>query len=705
MTKHKLVIAEKPSVAMSLAAVLGATERKDGYLEGSGYLVSWCVGHLLELAQPEAYKEQYAKWRYEDLPILPENWKYEVPKDKKTQLALLCRLMKDKRVDSVVCATDAGREGELIFRLVYEYAGCNKPMERLWISSMEDAAIREGFDRLRPGSDYDKLYDAAVCRAGADWLIGINATRLFSVLYGVTLNVGRVMSPTLALLVQRESDIESFISKPFYVPEITCGGFTASGEKMTERSEAEKIRMDCDHNSAFVRSVEKQVKTIQPPRLYDLTTLQRECNRIYGYTAQQTLDYVQSLYEKKLATYPRTDSQYLTKDMQATAASLILWLRDNMTFGKGYAGEPDIDRVTDDSKVTDHHAIIPTVEIARTDLSELPSGERDVLTLLAVRLLCATTQVHRFEAVTAILDCQGYTFTAKGKTILQSGWKEVERIHRMSIRQSETEHKENEAVALPVLQEGQTFEAVSASLREGKTSPPKHYTEDTLLSAMETAGAEDMPEDAERKGLGTPATRAATLEKLVSAGFVQRKKKQLIPTEKGKNLIAVLPDNIKSPILTAEWESMLKQVEHGELSATSFMDQIADMSRTLVKEHTAPEERFADLFPSSKGTVHEAVGVCPRCGAPVYEGKKGFFCDNRECSFALWKDNRFFSSKKKSITKSVAAALLKEGRISMSGLYSEKTGRTYDAEVILDDTGGKYVNFKLEFPVKKGRRK
>lgn len=701
----KLVIAEKPSVAMSLAAVLGATERKDGYLEGSGYLVSWCVGHLLELAQPETYKEQYAKWRYEDLPILPENWKYEVPKDKKTQLALLCRLMKDKRVDSVVCATDAGREGELIFRLVYEYAGCNKPMERLWISSMEDAAIREGFDHLRPGSDYDKLYDAAVCRAGADWLIGINATRLFSVLYGVTLNVGRVMSPTLALLVQRESDIESFISKPFYVPEITCGGFTASGEKMTERSEAEKIRMDCDHNSAFVRSVEKQVKTIQPPRLYDLTTLQRECNRIYGYTAQQTLDYVQSLYEKKLATYPRTDSQYLTKDMQATAASLILWLCDNMPFGKGCAGEPDIDRVTDDSKVTDHHAIIPTVEIARTDLSELPSGERDVLTLLAVRLLCATTQANRFEAVTAMLDCQRYTFTAKGKTILQSGWKEVERIHRMSIRQSETEHRENEDAALPVLKEGQTFETVSASLREGKTSPPKHYTEDTLLSAMETAGAEDMPEDAERKGLGTPATRAATLEKLVSAGFVQRKKKQLIPTEKGRNLIAVLPDNIKSPILTAEWESMLKQVEHGELSATSFMDQIADMSRTLVKEHTAPEKCFADLFPSSRETAHEAVGVCPRCGAPVYEGKKGFFCNNRECCFALWKDNRFFSSKKKSITKSVAAALLKEGRISMSGLYSEKTGKTYDAEVILDDTGGKYVNFKLEFPIKKGRRK
>ena len=700
-----LVIAEKPSVAQTIAAVLGAKEKKDGFLTGSGYIVSWCVGHLVGLSEAAAYGEQYKKWSYDSLPILPQEWKYTVAADKEKQFKTLKELIHRADVSEVVNACDAGREGELIFRFVYEMAGCKKPMRRLWISSMEDSAIKEGFSRLKNGEEYDALFASALCRAKADWLIGINATRLFSVLYGVTLNVGRVMSPTLALLVQRESDIESFISKPFYVPEITCGGFTASGEKMTERSEAEKIRMDCDHNSAFVRSVEKQVKTIQPPRLYDLTTLQRECNRIYGYTAQQTLDYVQSLYEKKLATYPRTDSQYLTKDMQATAASLILWLRDNMPFGKGYAGEPDIDRVTDDSKVTDHHAIIPTVEIARTDLSELPSGERDVLTLLAVRLLCATTQVHRFEAVTAILDCQGYTFTAKGKTILQSGWKEVERIHRMSIRQSETEHKENEAVALPVLQEGQTFEAVSASLREGKTSPPKHYTEDTLLSAMETAGAEDMPDDAERKGLGTPATRAATLEKLVSAGFVQRKKKQLIPTEKGKNLIAVLPDNIKSPILTAEWESMLKQVEHGELSATSFMDQIADMSRTLVKEHTTPEERFADLFPSSRGTAHEAVGVCPRCGAPVYEGKKGFFCDNRECSFALWKDNRFFSSKKKSITKSVAAALLKEGRISMSGLYSEKTGKTYDAEVILDDTGGKYVNFKLEFPVKKGRRK
>lgn len=421
----KLVIAEKPSIAMSLAAVLGANEKKDGYLEGNGYLVSWCVGHLLELAQPEAYGEQYAKWRYADLPILPGSWKYEVPKDKKQQIDLLCRLMKDKRVDSVVCATDAGREGELIFRLVYEYARCRKPMERLWISSMEDAAIRNGFEHLRPGKDYDRLYDAAVCRAGADWLVGINATRLFSVLYGVTLNVGRVMSPTLALLVQREAEIQAFTSSPFYVPEITCGSFTASGERQEEQAEAEAIRVSCDGQTAMVRSVEKQIKTVQPPRLYDLTTLQRECNRIYGYTAQQTLDYLQSLYEKKLATYPRTDSQYLTEDMQAIAASLILWLRDSLPFGKGCNGEPDIDRVTDGSKVTDHHAIIPTVEIARTDLSAPPSGERDVLTLIAARLLCATAQAHKFEAVTASLDCACHSFTAKGKTVLQAGGRKL----------------------------------------------------------------------------------------------------------------------------------------------------------------------------------------------------------------------------------------------------------------------------------------
>lgn len=701
----KLVVAEKPSVAHSLAAVLGAKEKKDGYLEGGGWLVSWCVGHLVELAQPEAYGEQYVKWRYADLPILPAHWKYDVAKDKKKQLGVLRHLMEDKRVDAVVCATDAGREGELIFRLVYQQAGCSKPILRLWISSMEDAAIRDGFEHLRPGADYDLLYRAALCRAGADWLVGINATRLFSVLYGDTLNVGRVMTPTLALIVQREDAIRSFQSKPFYVPELTCGGFTAAGEKLEDKAAAEAIQTVCDGKPAVVRQVERQKKTVQPPRLYDLTTLQRACNRLYGFTAQQTLDYLQSLYEKKLATYPRTDSQYITADMQATVGSLALWLWQNMPFGKDSTTAPELEGIIDDSKVTDHHAILPTVEMARTDLSALPAGERDVLMLLACRLLCATAQPHRFEAVLAVLESEGHTFTAKGKTILHEGWKGIEQAFRASLKQKQPEDGDENTSRLPELKEGQRFEKAAATIREGKTSPPKHYTEDSLLAAMETAGAEDMPEDAERKGLGTSATRAATLEKLVSTGFVQRKKKLLLPTDKGVNLIAVLPDVIKSPALTAEWESMLKQVERGEMTADAFMEGIAGLIRDLIRQNTAPDPAYSSLFGSKNAANREAVGTCPRCGGAVYEGKKGFFCENEACAFALWKENRFFSSKKKTITKTVAAALLKEGRVSMSGLFSEKTGKTYDAVVVLDDTGEKYVNFKLQFPQQRGRKK
>ena len=716
------LIAEKPSVAKDIARIIGATGRNDGYLSGNGYMVAWAFGHLIQLAMPEAYG--VANFRRESLPILPPDFQLiprqvKAEKGYKADPGVLKQLKVIKEVfdrcDRIIVATDAGREGELIFRYIFHYLNCRKPFVRLWISSLTDKAIREGLDNLQPGERYDNLYLSAKSRSEADWLIGINATQALSVAAGQgVFSLGRVQTPTLVMICSRYLENKNFVPAKFWqLKAATASGginFTAqSTAKWEQQPEAIAVLQRVkDAGQLVVKSVERKEACQEPLLLYDLTTLQKEANTKLNFSADKTLSIAQSLYEKKVMSYPRTGSRYIPEDVFDEMPERVALLGQYPRFA-GYAagldGTPLNRRSVNDGKVTDHHAIIPTVEIARTDLSELPSGERDVLTLLAVRLLCATTQANRFEAVTAILDCQGYTFTAKGKTILQSGWKEVERIHRMSIRQSETEHKENEAVALPVLQEGQTFEAVSASLREGKTSPPKHYTEDTLLSAMETAGAEDMPEDAERKGLGTPATRAATLEKLVSAGFVQRKKKQLIPTEKGKNLIAVLPDNIKSPILTAEWESMLKQVEHGELSATSFMDQIADMSRTLVKEHTTPEERFADLFPSSKGTAHEAVGVCPRCGAPVFEGKKGFFCGNRECSFALWKDNRFFSSKKKSITKSVAAALLKEGRISMSGLYSEKTGRTYDAEVILDDTGGKYVNFKLEFPVKKGRRK
>ena len=697
----KLVIAEKPSVAMSLAAVLGATTKQDGYTEGGGYLVSWCVGHLVELAQPEAYGEQYAKWRREDLPIMPEVWKYEVAKEKRKQLSVLKKLMADKRIESIVCATDAGREGELIFRLVYDYCGCKKPIERLWISSMEDAAIREGFAHLRPGSDYDLLYRAAVCRAGADWLVGINGTRLFTVLYHTKLNVGRVMTPTLAIVVQREAEISAFQSKPFYVPELHAGILTASGEKTVNKAEADRVVSDCTGKDATVTSVDQQEKTVQPPRLYDLTTLQRECNRYFGYTAQQTLDYLQSLYEKKLATYPRTDSQYLTEDMKAPTERLVAWLNGNMLFAVKN-GTPDLNRVIDNKKVSDHHAILPTMEISKADLSALPAGEHDVLTLVAVRLLCAVGKPHIFEAVTAVLDCGGHSFTAKGKTAKQDGWKSVLSAFKTSMKQEPQENDEDEA-ALPTLTVGQVLSDVHVNVREGKTSPPKHFTEDSLLAAMETAGTEDMPEDTERKGLGTPATRAATLEKLVNSGFVQRKKKQLLPTEKGVNLIAVLPEKIKSPQLTAEWESMLKQVERGELTEQAFMAGIRDLTTGLVQEHTAPDPAFTALFASEN--TSPSIGSCPRCGGAVRERQKGFFCENPDCAFALWKENRFFSTKKKSLTKTMAAALLKEGRVSVSGLYSEKTGKTYDATVVLDDTGGKYVNFKLEFPARKSGKK
>ena len=704
MEQFKLVIAEKPSVAQSLAAVLGAKTKKDGYLEGNGWLVSWCIGHLIELAQPEAYDEKYAKWSYEDLPILPANWKYQITSDKRKQFTVLCKLMNGKNVSAVVCATDAGREGELIFRLVYQQAKCQKPILRLWISSMEDAAIRDGFEHLRSGADYDSLYQAALCRSGADWLVGINATRLFSTLYHDTLNIGRVMTPTLALLVQREADIEAFQSKPFYVPEIVCGGFIASGEKLEDRRAAEAVKQDCNGKDAVVDKIEKQKKVVQPPLLYDLTTLQRECNRLFGFTAQQTLDYLQNLYEKKLATYPRTDSQFITADMQATVGSLALWLWQNMSYAKDCSAAPELERIINDSKVTAHHAILPTVEIAHTDLSTLPAGEKNVLMLIAARLLCATAQPHRFEAVTVALKVEGHIFTAKGKTVLLDGWKGIEHAFRAELKQKSQQEDENDDTdRLPELREGQRFVNISASVREGKTAPPKHYTEDSLLAAMETAGAEETPDDAERKGLGTSATRAAILEKLVSTGFVQRKKKQLLPSGKGINLIAVLPEVIKSPSLTAEWESMLKQVERGEITANAFMDGIAKLVRDLIQQNSAPNSAYLSLFGKNKAGKHEAIGTCPRCGGAVLEGKKGFFCENKACSFALWKSNHFFSSKKKTLTKSIAATLLKEGRVFISGLYSEKTGKTYDAVVVMDDTCDKYVNFKLEFERRGGK--
>ena len=698
----KLVIAEKPSVAQSLATVIGATVRKDGYLEGNGWRVSWCVGHLAGLADADVYNPDYAKWRYDDLPILPEHWQMVVGKDKKKQFAVLKQLMNAPDVTEVVNACDAGREGELIFRSVYELAGCQKPMKRLWISSMEDSAIREGFANLRPGADYDGLHQAALCRAKADWLVGINATRLFSVLYHRTLNIGRVMSPTLALIVQREAEIDTFKPVPFYTIVLELPEFSVSGERMADKAAAEQLKTACQGADVTVKKVERKDKSEKPPALYDLTTLQRDANRLLGYTAQQTLDYLQNLYEKKLCTYPRTDSRYLTSDMAEGLPVLVNLVANAMPFRKGIAISCDAAQVINDKKVTDHHAVIPTRNIQGADLSGLPAGEKAVLELVALRLLCAVAQPYTFAETAVVVECAGSEFTAKGRTVKNQGWRALDAAYRASMKNAEPD-KDTEDKALPELAEGQALSVSGAAVKEGKTTPPKHFTEDTLLSAMETAGKDDMPEDAERKGLGTPATRAGILEKLVSTGFLERKKSkktvQLLPSHDAVSLITVLPEQLQSPLLTAEWEYRLGEIERGELAPEDFMAGISAMLQELVRTYQV-----------IKGTEYlftpprEVVGKCPRCGGDVAELQKGFFCQTESCKFAIWKNNKWWAAKKKQPTKALVTALLKDGRTRITGCYSEKTGKTYDATVVLEDDG-RYANFKLEFDRQKGGAK
>ena len=680
MMRYKLVIAEKPSVAQSLAAVIGATARKDGYLEGNGWRVSWCVGHLAGLADADSYDPKYAKWRYDDLPILPEHWQMVVGKDKKKQFDILKKLMNAPDVTEVVNACDAGREGELIFRSVYELADCQKPMKRLWISSMEDSAIREGFANLRPGADYDGLRDAALCRAKADWLVGINATRLFSVLYHRTLNIGRVMSPTLALIVQREAEIDTFKPVPFYTVALELPGLTVSGERISDRASAEQLKEACQGAAVTIKKVECKEKSEKPPALYDLTTLQRDANRLLGFTAQQTLDYLQSLYEKKLCTYPRTDSRYLTDDMEGGVNALALCCA-------GICGtEPPAavcsGQVCSSKKVSDHHAVVPTMAAGETDLETLPAGEREILRLAAHQVLMAVSAPFVYLETEAKLDCGGNAFSAKGKTILHMGW----RAYTEKGKQDST---------LPELSEGQLLPVFSCAVKEGKTTPPKHFTEDTLLSAMETAGKEDMPETAERRGLGTPATRAAVIEKLVTTGFAERRKAKksvrLVPTEAGVSLITVLPEQLQSPLLTAEWEHRLKEIECGELGADEFLAGIRDMVAALVRD-AAPVDGAEVLFPSGR----PVVGKCPRCGAEVTESKNGYFCERRSCKFGLWRDNRFLAAKKISLTKKMTSSLLTQGRAYASGIYSEKTGKTYDAFIVLEDDGAR-SSYKLDF--------
>ena len=698
----QLVIAEKPSVARSISEVIGATEISDGYMEGNGYVVSWCVGHLVELAQPESYGEQWKKWTYESLPVKPEKWQYEVKPDTKAQYDVLFRLMHRKDVTATICATDAGREGELIFRLVYEMAGCDKPIKRLWISSMEESAIREGFENLQPGSDYDNLYHSALCRQEADWLVGINGTRLFTVLYGgKVLKVGRVQTPTLAMLVDREAKIMNFQKETYYMAHILMDGIDAATGRIDDKKKADEIVGACRNGQALTTSVVKEEKAAMPPKLYDLTTLQRDANRLFGFTAKQTLEYTQSLYEKKLATYPRTDSQFLSDDMGQTAENVIDAVFGSLMFEENKVSRPDIKRILNSKKVTDHHAIIPTMEIAKADLAALPETERKILSLIANRLLCATGEKHLYETVKAELSCNGHIFAVSGKSVTHNGWKAFEDAFKRSFKISGSQEDEKEEKKLPELSEGQAFDGVQAKVTEHFTSPPKRFTEDLLLSAMERAGAEDMGDDVERKGLGTPATRADIIEKLVKDGFVKREKKQIIPTEDGLKLITVLPDVVKSPKLTADWENALTLVAKGELPMEDFMADIESMVSELIRTYHEVSDEQKKMFAQEQ----EALGICPNCGGQVVKGKFGAYCV-KKCGMSV---SRVMGA---ALTDAQVKDLLAGKKILLKGLKS-KAGKPYDAYIIPSGTeeyrytkdgeekSGVQFKFVMEFPKKK----
>ena len=703
---HNLIITEKPSVARTISKVLGATTRRDGYLEGDGYLISWCVGHLVELAPPGAYDPRLERWDRADLPILPEKWQYLVSSSTKKQFDVLCKLMHRADVDRIVCATDAGREGELIFRLVYHQCGCRKPVSRLWISSMEDAAIRAGFANLKPSTEYDSLYKAALCRERADWLVGINATRLFSCLHGVTLNVGRVMTPTLAMTVEREAAIAAFKPEPFYIIQLQTGGCMASSERFKEKAQAEELLAECRKSSrALVQKSERREKSERPPALYDLTTLQRDANRLLGYSAQQTLDYTQALYEKKLVTYPRTDSRYLTEDMAAGLPGLVM--DTAVAFGFRGAIPVHAKQVINNQKVSDHHAILPTQSVAGADLSSLPAGEASVLRLIAARLLAAVGEPYRYAETTVQFECAGQTFTAKGRTVLDEGWKAVER----AVVGDTTEKGNENLGVLTEVQDKELLPILDVQLKEGRTTPPKHFTEDTLLAAMESAGAETkvncpngaregglgrMPEEAERRGIGTPATRAATIEKLVQKGFLARegggKAKHLIPTEKGCALIVAMPEQLRSPAMTAEWETKLTQIEKGQYAPEQFMEEIESMMKSLVNQYANTPNAPAKATPSAP-----VMGTCPHCGSDVAEREKGFFCTSRECRFVIWKDNAFFNRLGKRPTRQVVDKLLRDGRARLKDCKSQRTGKTYNASVLMTTEADGRAKFSLEF--------
>lgn len=699
----KLVIAEKPSVAQSIAKVIGAENREDGYLEGNGYLVSWCVGHLVELASPESYNEKYEKWRYEDLPILPSEWNYQIADATRKQFGILKKLMEREDVTGLVEATDAGREGELIFRLVYHQTKCKKPFERLWISSMEDQAISDGFSNLKNGKKYDDLYKAALCRERADWIVGMNATRLFSTLYGQTLNVGRVMTPTLAMIVQREAEIEGFKPEPIYRLSISCGSITAVSDRFESKQDAEKVlnRLK-EEKTAQVTKIDPVDKQEKAPQLYSLTALQRDANRFLGFTAQQTLDYTQSLYEKKLVTYPRTDSRFLTEDME----DMIPNLAKKMANKFGYTKQIQVHakQVINNNKVSDHHAIIPTVNVAGVAFGELPSGEQKVLSLITARLLSAVGDPAVRKEVDVEFSCADTVFKAKAKNIREKGWRDIQDWIMRSSEESTDSETENEdksgnadmLACIATLTNGKSYPLQNPKMEEGKTTPKKHFTEDSLLSAMERAGADEMPDEVERKGIGTSATRAATIEKLVRIGFVERKgnkkTKYLLPTHKGVALITVMPEQIQSPSMTAEWEQKLLDVEKGTYQDTEFMSEIEDMITDLVKTYKIIEDAEVLMHP-----VLEEIGICPCCGQHVVERQKGYSCENRGCNFVLWKQNKFFEALGKKMTKQIASKLLSDGKVALKGCKSKKTGNTYDTTVVMKVDENQRAVFELNF--------
>lgn len=691
-----LVIAEKPSVAQSYAKNLSAYKKQDGYMEGENCLVSWCLGHLAEYARPEEYDERYAKWQFDDLPIIPEKWKLQVSADKKKQFSVLKELMNREDIEYLVNGCDAGREGELIFQRVYDLSGCRKPVRRLWISSMEDEAIRNGFHEMKDAGFYSNLCMAAVCRAQADWLIGMNATRAYTTKYYKKLVVGRVQTPTLAMLTERQDRIEHFQKETFYRVELTDGKLVAVSENITNKADAELLAALCDGSEVIITELKREQKKVSPPKLYDLTSLQREANRYFGFTAKKTLDLLQELYEEKLVTYPRTDSRFVTEDMIGTVEELAGKMPLMLPFVEyGQLGH-NIKRVVNNEKVSDHHAILPTKEAVEKGIMDLSVDKKNLMILIGQQVLQAVGEDYLYEQTDVTVNCQKNEFTARGKTAVQMGFKDVEKAFRSHCVKTEKEDSDRQLEIPYGYQKGMQLFNVKAETSIHYTSPPKSFNEDTLLAAMETAGNKEFDEKTEKKGLGTPATRASTIEKLVASGYAQRKGKQIIPTAEGRELIRVMPENLKSAGLTAEWENRLLLMERGELNGEQFMNDIVAMLEEILNGCRKIPEEERNRFQTAK----ELIGKCPVCGSDIFEGKRNFYCSNRQCDFALWKDNRFLEGMEKKLDKKMAKELLDKACTHIKGLYSKKKDARFDADLLMTLENGK-PKFHLEFPKRK----